>query len=114
MKYIGAYLLCVLGGNESPTSADVSKLLSSVGVEVEASMVDVVVKQMEGKTVDEMIAAGSQMFAAVPCGGGGGGSGSGGGDAAGASGGGGGDAPKEEAAPAEEEVEEEMDFDLFD
>jgi hypothetical protein len=33
MRHVAAYLLLSLGGNSDPTAADVSDLLSSVGIE---------------------------------------------------------------------------------
>lgn len=35
MRYVAAYLLAVLGGNESPTSKDLKKILDSVGIETD-------------------------------------------------------------------------------
>ena len=35
MKYLAAYALLVLGGNENPTSEDLTKLLKSVDCEVD-------------------------------------------------------------------------------
>ena len=63
MRYIAAYLLAVLGGNESPKTADVEKILASVGVEVDAERLAKVIKELEGKNVDEVIAAGSTKLA---------------------------------------------------
>ena len=33
MRYVAAYLLAALGGNASPSAADIEKVLSSVGIE---------------------------------------------------------------------------------
>lgn len=35
MRYIAAYLLAVLGGNDSPGSKDLKKILDSVGIETD-------------------------------------------------------------------------------
>ena len=35
MKYLAAYALCVLGGNDAPTAADVKKVLESVAVDTD-------------------------------------------------------------------------------
>mmetsp|Transcript_12793 Transcript_12793/g.23009 ORF Transcript_12793/g.23009 Transcript_12793/m.23009 type:complete len:112 (+) Transcript_12793:64-399(+) len=110
MKYIGAYLLCVLGGTASPTSADVSKVLTSVGVEIESEKLDAVITQMSSKSLDELISEGTAMFAKTP----------GGGAAAPAASGAAGasapaaDAPKAAEPEPEEEADEDMGFDLFD
>eukprot|EP01070_Trichotokara_eunicae_P008005 Trichotokara_eunicae@DN5612_c0_g2_i2.p2 len=35
LKYVSAYMLAAIGGNESPKKKDVKKILESVGVDVE-------------------------------------------------------------------------------
>lgn len=35
MRYVAAYLLANLGGNASPSAADIEKILSSVGIEAD-------------------------------------------------------------------------------
>lgn len=101
MRYIAAYLLLQIGGNASPKAGDITKLLSSVGIDCDSDRLDKLLSELEGKSIDELIAAGSSKLASVPSGGGGGG---GGGAPAAASGGGGGGAA---AAPKEEEKKEE-------
>jgi len=114
MKYLGAYLMAVLGGKEAPTAADVKQILEAGGIEFEQEMLDRLIERMDGKKAHELISEGYGKFAA--CGGGGGGGG--GGAAVAAAGGaeGAGDAgaaKKEEKKVEEEEEEEDMDFDLF-
>merc|ERR1712013_299065 len=94
MRYVAAYLLSALGGNESPSTDDLKTILESVGVSYDDERAGLVVKQCAGKSIEELIAAGSEKMASMPAGGGGGG-----GAAAAASGG---DAP----AAAEEKKEE--------
>eukprot|EP00932_Pfiesteria_piscicida_P014749 SRR837773.26615.p2 GENE.SRR837773.26615~~SRR837773.26615.p2 ORF type:complete len:133 (-),score=51.08 SRR837773.26615:41-391(-) len=113
MKYLAAYLMCVIGGKESPSAADVTAVLEAGGIEIDQALLKLTMDRAAGKQVHELIAEGSKKFAA--CGGGGGGGG-----AAPAAGGAaaGGDAPaaggkKEEKKAAVEEEEEDMDFDLF-
>merc|ERR1711934_867714 len=48
MKVISAYMLAVVGGNNSPTAADVNKILSSIGANLDGE---------ESKALDSMIAA---------------------------------------------------------
>ncbi|CAI5506158.1 unnamed protein product [Closterium sp. Naga37s-1] len=96
MKVVAAYLLALLGGNASPAAADIKGILSSVGAEADDDRIDLLLKQLEGKDINEVIAAGREKFAAVP---------SGGGVAVAASGGGGAAA----AAPAEEKKEEKKE-----
>lgn len=35
MRYVAAYLLAALGGNESPAASDLKKILDSVGIEAD-------------------------------------------------------------------------------
>lgn len=58
MRYVAAYLLAVLGGKTSPASADLEKILSSVGVEADGDRVKKVISELNGKSLDEVIAQG--------------------------------------------------------
>jgi len=116
MRIIAAYLLAVLGGNNSPKAADITKILGSVGIEADAARVDKLIAELTGKNIEDVIKAGSAKLASVPAAPAGGAAG---GAAAAAAGGAapaaGGAAPKaaaKEEAPAEEEAA--MAFDLFD
>merc|ERR1711931_216296 len=104
MRYVAAYLLAVLGGNSSPSAADIKKILSSVGVDAEAGALDKVVECLKGKDINELIQEGNQKLASVPSGGGG---------AAAA------EAPKEEKkeekkSESENSDDDDMGFGLFD
>ncbi|XP_059621728.1 large ribosomal subunit protein P2 isoform X1 [Phlebotomus argentipes] len=70
MRYVAAYLLAVLGGKENPTTGDLEKILSSVGVEVDAERVKKVVGELNGKNVEELIAEGREKLSSMPVGGG--------------------------------------------
>lgn len=59
MRYIAGYLLAVLGGNENPSTADVSAILSAAGVEVDQELLNLVHKQVAGQSLDELIATGN-------------------------------------------------------
>merc|ERR1712144_169331 len=73
MRYVAAYLLSALGGNESPSTNDIKTILESVGVGYDDERAEIVVNQCKGKTIAELIAAGSEKMASMPAGGGGGG-----------------------------------------
>ena len=94
---MASYLLAVLGGNASPSAADLKKILSAVGAEADQANLDKFLSEMDGKDLNEVLEAGQAKLASVPSGGGGGGG------AAAA-------APE----PEEEPEEEDMEFDLFD
>ncbi|MEE6498585.1 hypothetical protein FKM82_003166 [Ascaphus truei] len=111
MRYVAAYLLAVLGGNECPSTKDLKKILDSVGIESDNERADKVVGELKGKSIEEVIAQGNTKLASMP---------SGGAVAAAASA-----APAASvAAPAEEkkeekkdeseESDEDMGFGLFD
>ena len=116
MRYVAAYLLAALGGNESPSTNDLKTILESVGVGYDEERASLVVNQCEGKSIADLIAAGSAKMASMPAGGGGGGGGSA------AASGGGGDAPaaveekKEEKKVSSDESgsDDDMGFGLFD
>mmetsp|Transcript_142239 Transcript_142239/g.248006 ORF Transcript_142239/g.248006 Transcript_142239/m.248006 type:complete len:117 (+) Transcript_142239:100-450(+) len=113
LKYVAAYLMAVLAGNDSPSAEDIQKILESVEAEYDESIASELVSQLEGKTVHEVIAEGKEKLKGF------GGGGGGGGAAVAAAGGGGGGAAevvkeeKKEEKVEEEEEEEDMDFDLF-
>lgn len=115
MKVVAAYLLAVLGGNASPSAADIKSILGSVGAEAEQERIDLLLSEVKGKDITELIAAGREKFASVPSGGGG--------AVAVSSGGGGGaaaapaaaaEAKKEEKVEEKEESDDDMGFSLFD
>ena len=58
MRYVSAYLLAVLGGNKSPSKDDVTKILSSVGIEVDSEKLNKVISELNGKSIEELIAQG--------------------------------------------------------
>merc|ERR1739848_38974 len=111
MRYVAAYLLAQLGGNDSPSDSDIKAILSSVGVDADEEHLGKVISELSGKAIDDVLAAGREKLASVPSGGGavaasGGGAAAAGGD----------DAPKEEEkkASSSEESDDDMGFGLFD
>merc|ERR1712023_377660 len=72
MKVLSAYLLAVVGGNQSPTQADISTILESVGIKLsdeDSTQLDTLIASFEGKSVEEVMAAGYETLG--KCGGGG-------------------------------------------
>ncbi|KAK3990258.1 60s acidic ribosomal protein-domain-containing protein [Cladorrhinum sp. PSN332] len=111
MKHLAAYLLLQLGGNTSPSAADIKAVLESVGIEADDERLSTLLKELEGKDVNELIAEGSAKLASVPSGGAGGAAAAGG---AGAAGGAAEEAKEEEKVEEKEESDEDMGFGLFD
>ncbi|KAF7818762.1 60S acidic ribosomal protein P2-like [Senna tora] len=115
MKIIAAYLLAVLGGNTSPSADDIKNILGSVGAEADDDKIELLLSELKGKDITEVIASGREKLASVPCGGGGA-------VAVAAAPGGGGaaaapaatEAKKEEKVEEKEESDDDMGFSLFD
>ncbi|KAK3205760.1 hypothetical protein Dsin_019806 [Dipteronia sinensis] len=115
MKIIAAYLLAALGGNASPSAEDLKKILGSVGAEVDEKRIQLLLSEIKGKDLTELIASGREKLASVPSGGGGAvafaapGAAAGGGAAPAAA-----EAKKEEKVEEKEESDDDMGFSLFD
>jgi len=115
MRYVAAYLLAVLGGNESPSEADVKKILSSVGIDADAESLKKVVSQLKGKNLDELMAEGRKKLASMPAAGAAPAAAAAAGPAAAAAPAGKAEAAKpKEKEPEEEPEDEDMGFGLFD
>ncbi|XP_045474383.1 60S acidic ribosomal protein P2-like [Harmonia axyridis] len=69
MRYVAAYLLASYGGKVKPTASDLEKILSSVGIECHLAKVKKVIVELNGKSIDEVIALGQGKLASVPSGG---------------------------------------------
>merc|ERR1712232_1005043 len=112
MKNVAAYLLAVMGGNQKPSEADITKILEAASANVDAEAIKKVVSELNGKDVYAVMDEGAEKLTAVPTGGARGGAAPAGGAAAG-----GAAAPAEEEKKVEEEEEEsdeDMGFGLFD
>merc|ERR1719446_312119 len=64
MRYVAAALLASLGGNEV-TADSIKAILSSVGVESDDKTLAIVVKQLAGKSVEELVAEGLPKLAST-------------------------------------------------
>ncbi|KAF7884896.1 uncharacterized protein EAE98_000365 [Botrytis deweyae] len=111
MKYLAAYLLLTIGGKASPSAKDITTVLESVGIEIDQERLDTLIKELDGKDINELIAEGSSKLASVPSGGAGAAPAAGG---AAASGGAAAEEKVEEKAEEKEESDEDMGFGLFD
>ena len=98
MIEIAALLLCKIGG-KGGSADDIKAVLEAAGVAANDDEIAKLTGDMDGKDINEILAAGAEKVKDIPLGGvgGGGGGGGGGGDAAG-----GDDAPKEEEVEEEE------------
>uniref|UniRef100_A0A4X2L1B2 Large ribosomal subunit protein P2 n=1 Tax=Vombatus ursinus TaxID=29139 RepID=A0A4X2L1B2_VOMUR len=116
MRYMAAYLLAVLGDNDSPNSKDLKKILDSVSIQTEEEQLKKVIGELSGKNIEDVIAQGSSKLASTPAGGAVAVAASGGSAAPAA----GSTAPaaivekKEEKKEESEEYNDDMGFGLFD
>ena len=58
MKYLGAYALAWLSGNEQPSVADIEKIFKSVGAEFDRAKASALVEGLAGKKLEEVITKG--------------------------------------------------------
>lgn len=65
MRHLAAYLLLQIGGNTSPSAADIKKVLGAVGIEADAERLEKLISELEGKDVNALIAEGSSKLASV-------------------------------------------------
>ncbi|KAG7559659.1 hypothetical protein ISN45_Aa05g012470 [Arabidopsis thaliana x Arabidopsis arenosa] len=114
MKVAAAFLLAVLGGNANPSADNIKNIIGAVGADVDGESIELLLKEVSGKDIAELIASGREKLVSVPSGGGGavsaapssGGGGAGGAPAA---------AEKKEAKKEEkEESDDDMGFSLFE
>jgi ribosomal protein L12E/L44/L45/RPP1/RPP2 len=54
MRHIAAYLLLQIGGNASPSAADIKKVLDSVGIEADEERLTKLVSELQGKDVNSV------------------------------------------------------------
>ena len=52
MRHIAAYLLLQIGGNPSPSSSDIKKVLSAVGIEADDDRLDKLISELKGKDIN--------------------------------------------------------------
>ena len=100
MKEQAAYSLLYISGNAAPTSAQVEAFMKDCGVSCDKDTLKTFFAQIDGKSVTDMVAAGSKKHVKMPTGGGGGARPAAAGGAAAA------------AAPEEEKKEEVEDVDM--
>ncbi|KAI0352306.1 ribosomal protein 60S [Trametes cingulata] len=112
MRHLAAYLLLQIGGNASPSAADIKKVLGAVGIEADDERLEKLISELEGKDINALIAEGSAKLASVPSGGAvaaAGGAAAGGAPAAAAE-----EKKEEEKKEEKEESDDDMGFGLFD
>merc|ERR1711915_695134 len=69
MRYVAAYLLAQLGGNDAPDAAAIKAILGSVGVDADEEKMNKVISELSGKAIADVLAEGKEKLASVPSGG---------------------------------------------
>mmetsp|Transcript_5282 Transcript_5282/g.9905 ORF Transcript_5282/g.9905 Transcript_5282/m.9905 type:complete len:113 (+) Transcript_5282:201-539(+) len=101
MSEIAALLLCKVGG-KGGSADDIKAVLEAAGAEINEDKISALTADMDGKDINDLLAAGMEKLKDVPMGGGGGGGGGGAGAGA-----------EEEKEEEEEEMEMGGGGDLF-
>jgi large subunit ribosomal protein LP2 len=52
MRYIAAYLLLKIAGNDSPSAREITKVIQSVGIEVDEDRLKALLTELDGKDVN--------------------------------------------------------------
>ncbi|XP_010244112.1 PREDICTED: 60S acidic ribosomal protein P2-like [Nelumbo nucifera] len=114
MKIVAAYLLAVLGGKIAPSADDLKDILGSVGAEADDDRIELLLSEVKGKDITELIASGREKLASVPSGGGAAIAVAAGGGVAAAAAPAAAEPKKEEKVEEKEESDDDMGFSLFD
>ena len=96
MQHLAALLMLIVGGNATPSAADVTKVIEAAGGAVDEEKLTALLAELEGKDVNEILASGMEKLKSCNV------SGAAPAAAAGA-------APAAAAAPAAKPKEEEVD-----
>merc|ERR1711917_70249 len=60
MRYVAAYLLAQLGGNDAPDAAAIKAILGSVGVDADEEKMNKVISELSGKAIADVLAEGKE------------------------------------------------------
>ncbi|KAK4537602.1 hypothetical protein CDCA_CDCA13G3627 [Cyanidium caldarium] len=120
MRYLAAYMLLRMGGHENIEAKDIKKVLGAVGAEVDDAQIDALLRALDGKSLDEVIAQGREKMESLPvagvavAGGAAAAAAAAAGGATAADAGGAAAAKEEEKEEEKEESDEDLGFGLFD
>ncbi|XP_059278043.1 large ribosomal subunit protein P2-like [Lycium ferocissimum] len=70
MTIIATYLLAALGGNASLMTKDLKAILASIGAKADEAKIELLLSQVKGTDLIELIVSSREMIAPVPSGGG--------------------------------------------
>merc|ERR1711922_123530 len=63
MRYVAAYLLAQLGGNDAPDAAAIKAILGSAGVDADEEKMNKVISELSGKAIADFLAEGKEKLA---------------------------------------------------
>ena len=66
MKYIAAYMLAVAAGKDKPSKEDIKAVIKAAEGEIDDAKIDALFKELDGKEIADLIAAGKEKMSAVP------------------------------------------------
>uniref|UniRef100_A0A2K5EAG9 Large ribosomal subunit protein P2 n=1 Tax=Aotus nancymaae TaxID=37293 RepID=A0A2K5EAG9_AOTNA len=65
MPSVASYLLAALGGNPSPSTKDIKKILGSVGIEADDNRLNKVISELNRRNIEDVIAQGIGKLASL-------------------------------------------------
>eukprot|EP00771_Trimastix_marina_P000066 gnl/Trimastix_PCT/107.p3 GENE.gnl/Trimastix_PCT/107~~gnl/Trimastix_PCT/107.p3 ORF type:complete len:133 (+),score=42.56 gnl/Trimastix_PCT/107:445-843(+) len=70
MKHVAAFLLAVLGGKAAPAAEDINAILEAGGVQADTEKVEMLMSELSGKDISEVLAEGrTKLSSMAPAGG---------------------------------------------
>ncbi|XP_055479647.1 60S acidic ribosomal protein P2-like [Psammomys obesus] len=69
MPTVASFMLAALGGNSFPSAKNIKKILDSVGIEADDDRLHKVISELNGKSIEDVIAQRVGKLASVPAGG---------------------------------------------
>merc|ERR1711963_1261069 len=70
MRHVAAFILAAMGGNSNPSEKDIKAIMNSVGIEPDSNQLKIVLEQLKGKDVFQLIEEGQVLLADMSIGGG--------------------------------------------
>ena len=54
MRHLAAYLLLQIGGNASPSAADIKKVLGAVAIDADDDRIEKLIAELNGKSINDV------------------------------------------------------------
>ena len=69
MRHVAAYILAAMGGNPNPSEKDIKAIMNSVGIEPDSKQLKIVMDQLKGKDIFQIMEEGQSLLADMSIGG---------------------------------------------